>query len=839
MQQSLIGNLEVQKIEKKWQDNWYNSDLYKWDENIAREDSFIIDTPPPTISGMLHMGHVFSYTQADFVARYKRMRGMNVFYPMGFDDNGLPTERLVEKVKNVRAVNMERAEFVKLCEEVVADAEDEFRDLFKSIALSVDWSQEYQTISKRSTAISQMSFIDLLNKGVCYRQMEPTLWDTVDQTALAQADVVDGPQKTFMNNILFSDENGKKYEIATTRPELLPACVAVFYHPDDERYKHLKGQYFYSPIFKVKVPIIADDKVSIEKGTGLVMCCTFGDITDIEWWRIHKLPLRIIISKHGKLSHIKDVLKDIADCDDLSEIIAELSDLKIKAARARMIEILQEHNLLTKQEEIENTVKCGERSGSPLEILVTPQWCVNLLDHKEALLAKANECKWYPSYMKTRVDNWINGLQWDWVISRQRFFGVPFPIWYSKRAGEEGKVLIADIKSLPIDPLKDLPEGYSKEELEPDFDVMDTWATSSVSPQLNSWGISEDMSIDNVRHSKLFPADLRPQAHEIIRTWAFYTIAKAYFHQDTIPWKNLMISGWCLAADKTKMSKSKGNIVTPTSLIIEKGTDIVRYWASNSKLGADIVYSEEIFKIGKKLINKLWNASKFASSHFLNHEVKYNSAKDAINAGAIYEPIDLWLISKLGKAITKATDSFEQFEYSDARAAIEDFFWNDLCDNYLEIVKIRVYNEQRDEPKAQYSAVCTLFFVLDAIIRLFAPFMPHVTEELHDLIYKTGKSIHDKFSWVDSDNYPTNDIMESCGIDCVNILDLVRKAKADRNISPKASLEFIRIYGAELSNVIIRDLQDVTNTADITINNMVQNDNFDTTIDGKYKVEIM
>lgn len=817
----LPSNYDHKLIDQKWQDYWSEHNIYKWNEQASRENSFIIDTPPPTVSGLLHMGHIFSYTQTDFIARFQRMLGKNVFYPMGFDDNGLPTERLVEKVKNIRASSMDRESFIDICLEVVKDAEEEFRDLFKSIALSVDWSQEYQTINKNSRTMSQLSFLELYSKNHAYRQLQPTLWDPIDQTALAQADIVDVELSGIMQQILFTTDSGDNIIIATTRPELIPACVAVFFNPKDARYQHLQGKQAISPLFKVSVPILADDNVDIEKGTGLVMCCTFGDINDIHWWKTHKLPTRVILTKNGRLANMENIgsaewpTKDIAQA---KYYIEQLNGLKIKEAKVKIVEFLKEQNLLVSQQEIIHNVKCAERSGSPLEILVTPQWFIKILDKKEELLEKSAECNWHPKYMKTRLDNWIKGLNWDWCISRQRFFGVPFPVWYSRRAGEEGKILLAELDQLPVNPLTDLPKGYNKDEVEPDIDVMDTWATSSISPQLNSLAINENFFIDYKRHQKLFPADLRPQAHEIIRTWAFYTIVKSLYHEQTIPWKNLMISGWCLAADKTKMSKSKGNVITPVNLIKEKGTDIIRYWSSNSRLGADIAYSEETFKLGKKLINKLWNAAKFASLHL---EKLTNAPKDCsqeIKDGAISYIMDLWLLSKLQLTINEATKQLTQFEYCIAREFIEEFFWQDFCDNYLEIIKVRAYNAESEDNQGQISAIKTIYFALDAILRLFAPYLPHITEELYQNIFPDKIiSIHQTGSWPKPKDLPYLPAAIEAGNIAIEILDLVRKFKADNNLSLKSPIKYIEIISDCQADItaIRKDLMHVTNSEDI------------------------
>jgi len=849
--------------EKYWQERWFTSDVYHFRDDKPRAETFVIDTPPPTVSGVLHMGHIFSYTQADFVARYQRMSGKDVFYPMGFDDNGLPTERLVEKEKNIRATDYikehGREGFVALCKQVVVEAEEEFRHLFKSAALSVDWRQEYQTISDDVMKLSQSSFLDLLKKGEAYRKLQPMLWDPVDQTAIAQAEIVDKEMPSYFNDIVFTvDGTGEKIIIGTTRPELIGACVAVFYHPDDARYGHLKGKIAVTPLFGVKVPIIADEAVKMDKGTGLVMCCTFGDETDIMWWQKHNLPTRVMLNKYGKIDF--SVIPAEAGIHVSPSLIEALEKKKASDARTVSIELLKAAGLLIKQESITHAVKCAERSGAPLEILPTYQWFVKVLDKKEALTARVKECQWHPEYMRIRAEQWIDGLNWDWCISRQRFFGVPFPVWEAWYEGEpEKKSLIAanveDLLSGPIDPHQKAPDGLEVKERYPaidktksidaqetslqvyrymlciakkdikdihgnivfkansekkiavlgDMDVMDTWATSSLTPFIAA-------NSPNIRHSgesrnpaspldpglrrDLIPADIRPQAHEIIRTWAFYTIVKAHLHANTIPWKSLMISGWCLAADKTKMSKSKGNVVTPVVLIEEKGTDAVRYWASTSRLGADTAFSEDLLKIGKKLVTKLWNASNFASLNL--HQLKSIPSAPIQDKAVITEVLDLWILSRLHQCIKKATSEFEKFEYCDARVAIEDFFWNDFCDNYLELVKARAYGEGSGN---QQSALYTLYHCLDAILRLFAPFVPHITEELYSHIFddrfaKIG-SVHARGTWPRAEDYPYDAKAETVGMACVDLLNVIRKAKSEANVSIKFPVEKVEVFAKD------------------------------------------
>ncbi|WP_017442532.1 valine--tRNA ligase [Rickettsia gravesii] len=791
-------NYNFTEKEKKWQQIWQEKQIYAYNPNVAKEETYVIDTPPPTVSGQLHIGHVYSYTQTDFIVRFQRMMGKNIFYPMGFDDNGLPTERLVEKQKQIKAYNMDRSEFIKICAEVVESEEEKFRSLFNQIALSVDWSLEYQTISPLSRKISQMSFLDLVQKEEIYRANQPILWDPVDGTALAQADIEDKEKTSFMNYITFKTEQGDPLTIATTRPELLPACVAVFYHPDDGRYKHLAGKSAITPLFNEKVPLLADPLVQQDKGTGLVMCCTFGDQTDITWWKTHNLPLKTIITKKGTIDFQHET---------------SIDGLNIKEARTKIIDILKEQELLIKQEDIIHTVKCAERSGAPLEILTVPQWFVKTISHKEELLKRANELNWHPKNMKIRLENWINAISWDWCISRQRYFGVPFPVWYSKRVGEEGKILYADVTQLPIDPLKDLPMGYSKEEVEPDYDVMDTWATSSVSPQLSTHRISDDFAVNKDRHDKLFPMDLRPQAHEIIRTWAFYTILKAHLHQNTLPWKNIMVSGWCLAEDRSKMSKSKGNVLVPEKLLEQYGSDVIRYWSANSKLCADTAYSEDVMKNGKRLVNKLWNAAKFVSIHFdkLKGENKKASLLDIKEK--ITNEFDKWMINKLVELVKLATNELQNYEYANAMHLTEKFFWVVFCDNYLEISKTRSYDEENKNPQGQYSSILTLYHVMQTLLKLFAPFMPHITEELYQILYSEN-SIHVKSSWV---NYSDlNYEIDSKGAEgLLKILDIVRKFKAEKNLSIKAPIKLLEVSGIVLSAELAEDLKNVTSAEEI------------------------
>ncbi|EEH12268.1 valine--tRNA ligase, partial [Wolbachia endosymbiont of Muscidifurax uniraptor] len=789
---------------------------------------FTIDTPPPTISGKLHIGHIFSYCHTDFIARFQRMLGKDVFYPIGFDDNGLPTERLVEQTYKTRAKEVGREKLIEMCHEVIEKSKQEFKELLKSVGISYDWDLEYHTISKETVTLSQMSFIDLYKKGYAYRKMQPILWDPVDKTAIAQAEIEDKVFESSLDTIVFSTQENEQINIATTRPELLPACVAVFCHPEDTRYTHLIGKTAVVPITEEKVPIIADDKVKIDKGTGLVMCCTFGDELDIYWQQKHNLPMKIIIDQDGRMN-LDDVIPPHPGVMKVADtgIYDEINGLKVTAARKRMIEISSGKGLLIESTNISHSVKCAERSGAPLEILPTYQWFIKTLEQKAQVLDKVKECNWHPATMRKRMEVWIEGLNWDWCISRQRYFGVPFPAWYSKRKGEEGKIILAEVKALPIDPLKDLPKGYSKEEIIPDQDVMDTWATSSITPQLSALAVNSEFSLPNHRYDTIFPADLRSQSHEIIRTWAFYTILKAHYHANSLPWKNIMISGWCLTDDKKKMSKSKGNIITPHVILETYGADVVRYWAANSRLGVDTVYSENTFKIGKRLVTKLWNASKFVSMFMEKHQV--------MSINSAHETMDKWILSKLYKVIERATNNLLRFEYCEALSAVEEFFWKDFCDNYLELAKKRAYGDKVDS-ETNLSAKQSLAYVLNIILRLFAPFLPYITEEIYHQLYSYN-SVHNQSNWPSKEELIYDKYSEEMGDNVIQILNIIRKIKADNNVSVKHLIKKLMIKADlredKLNQSAQDDLQAVCNAETIE---WMQSEL--ETEDGKYIVNI-
>ena len=764
---------------------WDTIQVYKFDQNTEKK-IYSIDTPPPTMSGKMHIGHASSYTQTDLIARFKRMSGFEVFYPFGTDDNGLPTEKLVQKVKKVNLRKVTRTEAIKICTDYLAENREAFIQDWKNIGVSCDFSLAYSTIDKHSQTIAQKSFLALAKKKRVYRKEAPILWDTQFQSAIAQADLEDIERQSFFNDIVFKLEDGSDLTIGTTRPELLSACVAIFAHPDDERYKPLFGTFATTPIYNARVQILADEHADPQKGTGAVMCCTFGDQTDIEWFKKHNLELKMAITPYGKMGALAGAYEG----------------LTIEDARKQIIIDLKEAGLLTAQKEITQTVNVGERSGRPVEIINSPQWYVKYLDSKEEFLAASEKLKWTPNHMKHRVENWIKGLSWDWGIARQRHFGIPIPVWY----GDDGNIYYADESQLPIDPMVDrpinIPEGVK---LTPETDVFDTWFTSSSSPFLAT---QLPQLIGTPVEKKLFPMDLRPQAHDIINTWLFYTMAKTHLLHDGVnPWETTAISGWVLDPKGKKMSKSKGNVVDPHQVMEKYSADAIRFWAAGAKLGDDYSYAERDLQTANKLVTKLWNASKFADFHLQNY--------DGVKPEKL-EAIDEWILTKLNETIVKATASFEALDYAKAKREIESFFWNDLCDNYLEIVKDRLYKPEVYGDIPRKSGQWTTQTVFANVLKLFAPYVPYVTESLYQYFFKEDDvvSIH-RSSWPKpianvNESFATGDV-------AVEIVSSVRRAKAEAGVSLAKELDSVTVTGADESALsgFLADVRGATKSASI------------------------
>lgn len=747
--------------EEKWLNYWKKNKIYEFKPDYR--EVYSIDTPPPTVNGKIHIGHIFSYSQAEMIARYKRLRGYNVFYPFGFDDNGLPSERLVEKEQKKKAHEIGRESFSKLCYETTNKYEEEFQDLFSKLGVSTDWSMCYKTVSSSTIKISQNSFLDLIEKGHCYHKESPALWCNECLTSIAQAELETKTIRTTFNYVNFKTvEDNEIFTIATTRPELLPAIVCVFVNPDDDKNNHLIGKTAHIPVIDVNVPIIGDEKVAIDKGTGIVMCCTFGDQTDIEWWKKYNLPLKYIFTDDGRIM----------------DSVPNYGGLKIKEARKQIVDDLQVGGYIVKIEELEHEVQTHERCGSEVEYTVMKQWFIDIMSHKEDFLRIGNEINWYPTHMHNRYEEWVNNVAWDWCISRQRYFGVPFPVWYCKECGEP---IFASKEQLPVNPLTDTPsiEKCHKcgcKEFIPESDVMDTWATSSVTPLINmKYGEKDNYE------SILKPMSLRSNASEIIRTWDFYTIVKSYYHFGIKPWDNVMISGFVMANKGEKISKSKGNSkVEPLDLIKQFSADVVRYWAASGRLGTDITFSEETLLRGKKLVNKIWNVSKFVQMHLEDYQDK---------AFDDFEYIDKWILGNFIDMEKEYLKYLDNYEIGLALNILEKFFWN-FCDNYIEIVKHRLYRPEEFGEKARYSGQKTIYILLYKLLQDFSIFFPFITEEIYQDIYHDMKSIH--ITEIKSLNYSFDEEIVNGDLMC-EIISMVRGKKSSSNLSLKTIVKKLEI----------------------------------------------
>ena len=780
----------AQDKEEKWLKYWQDNNIYQFIPDNRKVYS--IDTPPPTVSGNIHIGHIFSYSQTEMIARYKRIRGYNVFYPFGFDDNGLPSERLVEKEQGKKAIEIGREEFSKLCYKTTDKYENDFQELFSKMGVSTDWNMHYKTVSPSTIKISQLSFLDLIKKGHCYHKESPALWCNECMTSIAQAELETKTIKTTFNYINYSTTDGEVFTIATTRPELIPAIVCIFVNPTDEKNKHLIGKTAHIPVINVEVPILADEKVAIDKGTGIVMCCTFGDQTDIEWWKKYNLPLKYIFTADGKIA----------------SNVPKYGGLKIKEARKQIIQDLQEGGYVVKIEELEHEVQTHERCGKEVEYAVMKQWFIDIMSHKDDFIKIGNEIKWHPEYMHLRYNEWVNNVAWDWCISRQRYFGVPFPVWYCSHCGEP---VFAREEDLPVNPLVNKPYvdkcskcGYT--EFVPETDVMDTWATSSVTPLINMrYGEAENYE------DILKPMSLRTNASEIIRTWDFYTIVKSFYHFGQRPWDNVMISGFVMADKGEKISKSKGNSkVEPINLIKEYSADVIRYWAGSGRLGTDIVFSEETLKRGRKLVNKIWNVAKFIEMHlqdFVDREFED------------YEYIDRWILGSFQEMERGFIKYLDYYEVVLALNHLEKFFWN-FCDNYIEIVKHRLYRPEEFGNNPRYSGQKTVYMILYKLLQDFSIYFPFVTEEIYQELYHDQKSIHltnikpFEFNFESEKQY---------GDKIVEIISQVRGEKSNNNLSLKTPIKNLEIsLNSSLLDAINSSIKDFKAT--LFIEKLIMND---------------
>lgn len=757
-------------IQQEIKEFWIKNNTYKT-EKLNKEKYYTIDTPPPTVSGSLHIGHISSYTQTDLIARYKRITGHTVFYPFGSDDNGLPTERYVEKELNITSSNMSRSDFISTCLNQVTTGQKSFIHLWQTIGLSIDFAKYYSTISKDVQKISQKSFIDLYKKGYIYSKNEPALYCTAYRTSVSQAELEDIEKETFFTTLKFKLKNlNENILIATTRPEMLSGCVAIFYNPDDIRYNKFNGQYAITPIYNKEVPILPDDKVIIDKGTGLVMCCTFGDSLDVYWFKKYNLPYLKVIELNGKMSSITEILEGKSVSD----------------ARTEILKLLEEQSYISSKIKIKHNVAIYERSKREIEYVMLRQWFVKILENKEKFLELANKINWYPENMKYRYINWVENLQWDWCISRQRFFGIPFPVWYDKN----DNIIFPNEKDLPIDPLKDKPKNI--DEYTPDTDVMDTWNTSSLSPF-----ICEDLykQLTNDNTFKFFPMSMRPQAHDIIRTWAFDTIVKAWMHYDNIPWKDIVISGHILSSDSQKISKSKDNSpMNPLNLIKLYPADAIRYWTANAKLGIDIAFSENELKKGNKLLVKLWNASIFIEEH-----ADFKNYKN-FNFNAINLYCNIWIMHELKKCLNLYEKYFEKNEFSLALESVESFFWKCLCDNYLEIIKAHLFNNNNNNEVNEVKN--TLAYVFEKLLQMLSPYLIFTTEKIYQNLYRKNYSeilsIH-KINIKETQKEFLLQYNNEFDI-ILNFINIIRKIKSDLKVSLKYKIDNL-MYNSELKNI--------------------------------------
>jgi len=761
----------LEGLEDKWDVAWEDRGTYRFDRTVDREDVFSIDTPPPTVSGSLHVGHVFSYTHTDTIARYQRMAGREVFYPMGWDDNGLPTERRVQNYFGVRCepslpydpdfsapadsgdpkaikkrgdIDISRRNFIDLCHVLTAEDEKAFEALFRRLGLSVDWSQHYATIDERCQRTSQRAFLRNLTRGEAYQVEAPSLWDVTHRTAVAQAELEDRERPGAYHKLAFHLPEGTTgpdgsgdLQIATTRPELLAACVALVAHPDDGRYQPLFGGNVTTPVFGVKVPILAHELADPEKGTGIAMICTFGDTTDVTWWRELDLDVRAIVNRDGRIN--PEPPQGIASDAGLAAY-ARLAGKTMFSAQVEIVEILRETGeLVGEPTPITHPVKFFEKGDKPLEIVTSRQWYIRNggrdADLRAALIARGDEMAWHPAYMQTRYTNWIDGLNGDWLISRQRFFGVPLPLWYpldTEGEPDHDHPIVPDEADLPVDPSSDAAPGYAESQrgrpggFVGDTDVMDTWATSSLTPQI-ACGWEEDDDL----YARTYPMDMRPQAHDIIRTWLFSTAVRSHFEADTAPWGHCALSGWILDPDRKKMSKSKGNVVTPVDLLDQHGSDAVRYWAANGRPGTDTAFDDGQMKIGRRLGIKILNASRFALGFGADGDAPLE-----IDPAAVTEPLDRAMLLHLADLVHEATKAFEEFDYARALERTETWFWA-FTDDHVELVKSRAYE---GSPADAESARHALRLAISTLLRLFAPFLPFVTEEVWS--WWRGGSVH-------------------------------------------------------------------------------------------------
>ncbi len=765
-------------LEKKWQKKWQEMKIYHFDFDSDKQP-YSIDVPPRYASGPLHAGHAVHYTHIDFAARYKRMKGYNVFFPLCFDVNGIPIEERVERKLNITRKDIDRHEFTKICSDFAEKNIETMTDQFIRLGESMDPTIYYQTNAEYYRRITQISFIELYNKGHIYKGKFPVNWCPRCMTAMADAEVVYSDRTTKLNTIKFyftkeqteqilkyhsigKDEKGTYIEIATTRPEMLPSCQIVAVHPNDERTSWLIDQTVKVPSTDKEVKIVEDDAVDPDFGTGIVMICTVGDKEDLNWVFKYKLPLEMSIDGEGKMT----------------EICGKYKGMKIEDARKAVIDDLKKDNILIKQEPLDQNVGVCWRCKTPVEFINAEQWFLKTVSFKKKVLQESDAMNWYPEFMKIRLEDWVNSLEWDWVISRQRYFATPIPLWECEKCKE---VVLARSEDCYLDPTIDNPPVDKCPKcggpLKGCEDVFDTWMDSSISPLYNTFWHRDDE-----KFKKFYPMSLRPQAHDIIRTWAFYTILRCALLTDEKPFENIMMGGFILSEDGTPMHASLGNVIDPLKVIDAYGTDAFRCYAASCALGEDNPFRKKDIIRGVKLLRKLWNVQQFIG----------NVLKDSKPEKTELQDIDKWILTKYSKLVRKCTKRMDAFDYSQSMKETEYFLWHELADHYIEMIKSSIY-EKKNVDSIRY----TLYTIGLGILKLFALFLPHITEEIYLDHYKNfeGKnSIH-------TSNWPEPTLIdeekEMAGEMVKNYISQARSWKSEQGIALNAPMNSSATYASE------------------------------------------
>ncbi|MCL2786350.1 MAG: valine--tRNA ligase [Methanomassiliicoccaceae archaeon] len=779
-----MSQYESASIERRWQKMWKDGSIYHFDKD-SDAPIFSIDNPPRYASGSLHLGHATGYSMIDFVARYRRMNGYNVFFPLCFDVNGTPVEVKVEKKHNITKLDLPRNEYRKLCSEYADSFIDEMKHHFEILGESMDPSIYYQTDAPYYRRITQISFVKLFNKGLVYKGNFPVNWCPRCMTALADAEVEYDKNVTKLNYIKFMvDGTDDHISVATTRPELLCTCKVVAVHPDDKEKRHLVGKDLVTPLYGRKVKVIADPKVDPAFGTGNVMICTIGDKDDLEWVMKYKLEMEKGIDEFGKMT----------------ALAGKYEGMTVKEAREAAIADLRESGLLVRQEDSPQNVSACWRCHAPVEFLQVPQWFLKTLDFKKQVLARAEEMNWYPEFMKIRLQDWVNSLEWDWVLSRQRIFATPVPVWECEDCGH---AVAATEEMCYVDPTEDSPPISKCEcggKLIGCTDVFDTWMDSSGSPLYNTF-----WERDSEMFKRMFPMSMRPQSHDIIRTWAFYTILRSEQIASSIPWKDVMIHGFIMAPDGTPMHSSVGNVIDPIPIINEYGADALRYYACNCSMGIDHAFREKDVIRGRKLCNKLFNLGQFAGPRFDRRPEMPENLRTS----------DKWILSRYSDVVTSVTGHFESYQFDKAMRDAENFIWHELADHYVEMVKSR-----RDD-----AAKYTLYTVLLGSVKMIAPFMPHIAED----IYQNHFAAHEKDRSIHLSKWPATVLndkkAESTGDLLKDVIAAVRGWKSERKMPLNAELNMVEIIGdclmlndarVDITETIKAKNLEIVETADIT-----------------------